>query len=119
MHLCYGDNEHQHFVEPESLWTQVRLANAVTEAAERRVNWFSFTVPQDKREPSFFSRSVSYEPHESRALLRAGALLPARQEPGTTDTRFASSTSTWAAPNGASAPSAAWPAPSGPTSHPA
>jgi len=88
MHLCYGDNEHQHFVEPESLWTQVRLANAVTEAAERRVNWFSFTVPQDKREPSFFEPLGELRAaRESELYFALVPYYPARQEPGTTDTQ--------------------------------
>src|SRR5882757_6155784 len=88
MHLCYGDNKHQHFVEPESLRTQVRLVNAVTEAAERRVNWISFTVPQDTREPSFFEPLGELRAaRESELYFALVPYYPARQEPGTTDTQ--------------------------------
>jgi hypothetical protein len=30
LHLCYGDYEHHHFVEPESLGLQVGVINALT-----------------------------------------------------------------------------------------
>jgi hypothetical protein len=85
MHLCYGDYGHQHFMAPESLDLQVRLANAVTAAARRPVDWFSFTVPQDQREERYFAPLRD---------LRAGAETelyfalvpyhPAAQTPGTT-----------------------------------
>lgn len=45
LHLCYGDSGHRHMIEPESLATQVRLANAVAERAGRAPEWVSFTVP--------------------------------------------------------------------------
>lgn len=55
MHLCYGDAGHQHFKQPESLEMQVRLANAITAAAHRPVEWFSFTVPQDRSDDTYFA----------------------------------------------------------------
>jgi hypothetical protein len=39
LHLCYGDNGHQHFKQPESLALQVRVLNAVTAAAGRPVSF--------------------------------------------------------------------------------
>jgi hypothetical protein len=55
MHLCYGDYGHQHFKQPESLATQVALVNAVVAGAARTVNWFSFTVPQSRRDDGYFA----------------------------------------------------------------
>lgn len=55
LHLCYGDYQHQHFVQPESLGMQVRVVNELTARAGRPVNWFSFTVPQDRRDEAYFS----------------------------------------------------------------
>ena len=55
LHLCYGDAGHQHFKQPESLAMQVRVLNAVTEAAGRPVSFVSFTVPQYQREASYFA----------------------------------------------------------------
>lgn len=54
LHLCYGDNGHRHFKEPESLGTQVRVVDEVSASASRTVNWFSFTVPQEQRNPVYF-----------------------------------------------------------------
>jgi hypothetical protein len=55
MHLCYGDYGHEHFKQPESLARQVELANAVVGVAARPVNWFSFTVPQSRRDDAYFA----------------------------------------------------------------
>ncbi len=55
MHLCYGDAGHRHFKDPKSLAMQVQVANAVTSAASRPVNWFSFTVPQARRHSGYFA----------------------------------------------------------------
>ena len=55
MHLCYGDYGHQHFKQPDSLAVQVELANAVVAGASRPVQWFSFTVPQSRRDDAYFA----------------------------------------------------------------
>ncbi|MFW3172778.1 hypothetical protein [Geodermatophilus sp. CPCC 206100] len=55
LHLCYGDYQHHHFRDPDSLALQVQVVNGVAEAARRRVDWISFTVPQHQRDPSFFA----------------------------------------------------------------
>ena len=55
MHLCYGDYGHRHFKQPESLRMQVELVNAVVSAAQRAVNFVSFTVPQDRSDADYFA----------------------------------------------------------------
>ncbi|MGB9185815.1 MAG: hypothetical protein WCB67_17315 [Solirubrobacteraceae bacterium] len=55
LHLCYGDYGHQHFKQPESVQLQVGLVNAVVSAAQRPVNWASFTVPQARNDPGYFA----------------------------------------------------------------
>jgi hypothetical protein len=54
MHLCYGDYGHQHFTQPDSLQLQVDVVNAVTSAAQRPVNFVSFTVPQGRNDSAYF-----------------------------------------------------------------
>ncbi len=61
MHLCYGDGGHRHFIEPESLALQVRVANAVAERAGRGIGWFSFTVPQQRRDSAYFAPLADLE----------------------------------------------------------
>jgi hypothetical protein len=85
MHLCYGDYGHQHFKQPESLQMQVDLVNAVIAAAQRPLNFVSFTVPQGRNDSAYF---------EPLGGLRTGsetelyfALVPYHpddQAPGTT-----------------------------------
>ena len=85
LHLCYGDYGHQHWPQPASLQMQVDLFNAVTSAGARRLDFVSFTVPQDRDDSGYF---------EPLGGLRAGsdtelnfALVPyhpADQAPGTT-----------------------------------
>jgi hypothetical protein len=55
LHLCYGDYGHQHFKQPESVQMQVNLLNAVASAAQRPVNWASFTVPQARDDADYFA----------------------------------------------------------------
>jgi hypothetical protein len=55
VHLCYGDAGHQHFLQPESLATQVRLANALATEPGRPPSWVSFTVPQDRADDGYFA----------------------------------------------------------------
>ena len=55
LHLCYGDYGHQHWKQPGSLGAQVRLANAVTAAARRPLDFISFTVPQDRADEAYFA----------------------------------------------------------------
>ena len=85
MHLCYGDAGHQHFKQPESLAMQVQVANAVTAAAHRPVNFFSFTVPQAQRDSDYFAplRDLRTGP-ETELYFALVPYYPASQAAGTT-----------------------------------
>lgn len=90
LHLCYGDYEHQHFAEPTSLQLQVELANAVSGAASRRVDWYSFTVPQSRRDAAFFAPLGDLHPDTGEEIyLALVPYHPDRQEPGTTGEQIA------------------------------
>lgn len=84
VHLCYGDYQHSHFVQPESLALQVRLLNALTESARRPPAFAAFTVPQGRSDAAYFEplRDLRVEP----ATELAFALVPYHpdaQPPGT------------------------------------
>jgi hypothetical protein len=85
LHLCYGDYGHEHFKQPESLAMQVRVVNAVTEAAQRPVSFISFTVPQYQREDSYFAplAGLTAGP-ETELNFALVPYHPAGQAPGTT-----------------------------------
>jgi hypothetical protein len=74
LHLCYGDYGHQHFMEPESLRTQVDLVNAVGAGARRPIAWASFTVPQGRGDAAYFAplRDLTVGPETELAF----ALVP-------------------------------------------
>ncbi len=86
LHLCYGDYQHQHFKEPESLDLQVRVSNEVAARAARTVNWLAFTVPQNRRDAAFFEPLSGLSlPSETEVYLALVPYHPAEQEPGTTE----------------------------------
>ncbi len=85
IHLCYGDHQHRHFKEPESLELQVRVANALSSAADRPVNWYAFTVPQYQRDLTFFTPLRNLRAgDETEVYFSLVPYHPAQQEPGTT-----------------------------------
>jgi hypothetical protein len=90
LHLCYGDYQHEHFREPESLALQVQVANAVTERASRPVSWFAFTVPQYQADAAYFAPltdlAVAPETDVAFALV---PYHPDTQPPGTTERQVA------------------------------
>ena len=47
-HLCYGDVEHQHFVEPTDTTKLVNIANGVCAGVTRTVNWMHMPVPRGR-----------------------------------------------------------------------
>jgi hypothetical protein len=85
LHLCYGDYGHQHFQQPQSLATQVRVLNTVAAAAGRTVSFVSFTVPQYQRDASYFAPLADLAAVPGTELNFALVPYhPADQAPGTT-----------------------------------
>jgi hypothetical protein len=85
LHLCYGDYGHEHFKQPESLALQVRVLNAVTAAAGRKVSFVSLTVPHYQRQEAYFAPLAELAADPGTEL--SFALVPyhpAEQAPGTT-----------------------------------
>ncbi|MFE1485433.1 hypothetical protein ACFW80_31580 [Streptomyces fimicarius] len=90
LHLCYGDFEHRHMVEPKSLENQVAIANAVTRAAERAPAWISFTVPQDRDDEAYFSPLADLRTApETEIYLSVVPYHPGKQAEGTTERQIA------------------------------
>ena len=85
LHLCYGDGGHQHFKQPESLAMQVQVANGVTAAAHRPVNWLSFTVPQAQHDEGYFAPLAELRTGpETELYFALVPYYPAEQAAGTT-----------------------------------
>jgi hypothetical protein len=66
-HLCYGDLDARHFVQPRDAAKMVELANLIAESVKRAIHWVHMPVPADRTDEAF------YEP------LR-GLTLPANTE---------------------------------------
>jgi hypothetical protein len=84
LHLCYGDYKHQHAAEPESLRTQVELANATRQRAGRSIDVIAFTVPQYQDSEGYFASLTEFEAHPSKVYFGIVPYYPDRQAPGTT-----------------------------------
>jgi hypothetical protein len=90
LHLCYGDYQHQHFRQPQSLDLQVRMLNAVTAAASRPVSFVSFTVPQNQEDEAYFAPLAGLDADPDTELNFALVPYhPDRQAAGTTQRQAA------------------------------
>jgi len=54
-HFCYGDFGHKHFMEPNDLGAVTDMANALSEAVRRRIDWVHFPVPIDRDDAAYFA----------------------------------------------------------------
>lgn len=67
-HLCYGDaqevpgeGEGRHWKEPADAAVLVRVANSLTAAASRPLQWLSFSVPIDRSDEAYFEPLAKLE----------------------------------------------------------
>ena len=54
LHLCYGDYQHQHYLQPKDLGVCVKMANMGVEAAGRPVSFVHMPVPRDRSDDAYF-----------------------------------------------------------------
>lgn len=67
-HLCYGDFQHQHFVEPEDTSRLVELANRVSSRVERAIQWIHLPVPRDRTDDAYFAPLANLDLHPETEL---------------------------------------------------
>jgi len=69
-HLCYGDMDARHSVDPLDLGKAVELANLLCEAAGRAVQWIHMPVPLERRDDAYFAPLVDLRlPPETELYL--------------------------------------------------
>ena len=73
-HLCYGDDYHGHFVVPTDTRRLVDVANALTAALYRPLNWIHMPVP-DQAEDEYFAPLQDLRLHPKTELY-LGVLHP-------------------------------------------
>lgn len=54
-HLCYGDFQHRHFMNPTDLGVLTEIANRLTAAAARTIDWVHMPVPIDRDDEAYFA----------------------------------------------------------------
>jgi len=54
-HLCYGDFGHKHIVEPKDMSLMVRVANSLSQAANRTIEWIHMPVPRDRTDDEYYA----------------------------------------------------------------
>ena len=53
-HLCYGDLDARHFVEPTDATKMVELANLIRRGVNRHITWMHLPVPIDRADDAFY-----------------------------------------------------------------
>ena len=53
-HLCYGDLDAKHFIEPQDAGKMVEFANALAESSGRPITYIHMPVPIDRSDDAFF-----------------------------------------------------------------
>ena len=54
LHLCYGDFNGRHFVEPRDMTKLVEVANALSRRVARPIGYFHMPVPIDRHDDGYF-----------------------------------------------------------------
>src|SRR5206468_12179320 len=54
-HLCYGDVEEAHFVQPKDAGTLASVIRGLLAAAPRRVDWIHLPVPIERDDAAYFA----------------------------------------------------------------
>ncbi|MCJ1328952.1 hypothetical protein MMC10_005629 [Thelotrema lepadinum] len=81
-HLCYGDIEHQHFMQPKDLGLCVELANDLVKGLKpfRTVNWIHMPVPADRKDGDYYAPLKSLDIGGAKLFL---GLVHPRDQKGT------------------------------------
>jgi hypothetical protein len=55
MHLCYGDLEHSHLIEPKDLAVCVKMTNLAVEHSGGRLDYVQMPVPRNRADDAYFA----------------------------------------------------------------
>jgi hypothetical protein len=54
-HLCYGDRNHRHTLEPADTTVCTRVTNALTDSLQRSIEWIHLPVPRGRKDHAYFA----------------------------------------------------------------
>jgi len=69
MHLCYGDLEHTHLIEPRDLGVAVRMANIAIAQAGRRFDFVHMPVPRNRADDAYFAPLRELKSGDTRLVI--------------------------------------------------
>jgi methionine synthase II (cobalamin-independent) len=69
MHLCYGDSDGKHAIEPLDTQKMVELANLITDVAARPLQWIHMPVPIARDDDAFFAPLQNLKLHPQTELF--------------------------------------------------
>jgi len=67
-HFCYGDFNHQHFIEPRDTGLMVRVANSLAQACGRSIDWVHMPVPRSRTDRAYFTPLQDLRLHPATRL---------------------------------------------------
>lgn len=67
-HLCYGSPQDEHLVQPRDLEVCVEIANGISEAVDRPVQYIHMPVPRDRSDTAFFEPLADLALEDGTAL---------------------------------------------------
>ncbi|MGN6743576.1 MAG: hypothetical protein ACTHJL_09810 [Amnibacterium sp.] len=67
-HLCYGDVEEHHFVQPADTGTIASVIRGLLAAAPRRIDWIHLPVPIERDDAAYFAPLAGLELPDATAL---------------------------------------------------
>jgi hypothetical protein len=67
-HLCYGDYQHQHFVEPLDTSRLVGLSNRLSATVERSIQWIHLPVPRGRTDDAYYAPLARLDLHPETEL---------------------------------------------------
>jgi hypothetical protein len=82
-HLCYGDLDGKHFIDPADATKMVELANLIARSVDRPITWMHMPVPVDRSDDAFFQPLENLE-LEPQTELYLGLVHAADGVDGTT-----------------------------------
>ena len=67
-HLCYGSPQDEHLVQPRDLEVCVEIANGISDAVDRPVQYIHMPVPKDRSDTAFFEPLADLALEDGTAL---------------------------------------------------
>lgn len=67
-HLCYGDMNNQHFVQPKDSGHLVKMANVLTRELTRSIQWIHMPVPKERTDTAYFEPMKGLAVHDETEL---------------------------------------------------